>query len=218
MVKLVVFDMDGTLLDTLGDLAQAGNYALRRMGLPVHGQEAYKLFVGSGVRNLILRMLPEEHRQDAQAVQKTGEYFGEYYGAHAQDETRPYPGMLELLRDLRDRGIKTAILSNKPDVYVQELIPQYFPGLIDVGDGQREGVPQKPDPAVVREILAHFDLGPREALYIGDSGVDMQTGKSAGLYTVGVSWGFRTKDELTGSGADVIVDKAEEILKLAVDK
>lgn len=218
MRKLAVFDLDGTLLDTLSDLAGAANYALRELGMPLHEREAYKLCVGNGARVLMRRALPEEYRQDRQVLQKAFELFWEYYARHAQDETKPYPGIPELLRDLRALGVMLAVLSNKPDDSVQMLLPFYFPGVFGLAFGQREGIPHKPDPGAVFEILRHFGAAPGEAIYIGDSAVDIETGKNAGLYTVGVSWGFRTKGELINAGADVIIDKPAELIKIIVDK
>lgn len=217
MYKLAIFDMDGTLLDTIDDLAVACNRALRLSGYPEHPREAYKLFVGSGAQKLILRALPPDVR-DTAAIQRVAAAFHEYYSRHAQDLTKPYDGVAEVLAALKAAGVRIAVLSNKPDEYVGALSDRYFPGLVDVSYGQREGVPIKPDPAAVFEIMGLFGLRAEECVYIGDTGVDMRTGAGAGLTTVGVLWGFRTKRELEDNGAKVIIHNPSDLIKIIVDK
>lgn len=216
MHKLAIFDLDGTLLNTIDDLAVACNHALRTNGFAEHPHDAYKLFVGNGVHNLVLRALPEDERNTA-ATEQVEAVFNEYYSAHAQDHTRPYDGIPEALRAIRDAGVKIAVLSNKPDAYTGVLVKQYFPGLVDVAYGQREGVPIKPDPAAVYEIMNLLGFDARETVYIGDSGVDMQTGSNAGVKAIGVLWGFRTRNELETYGAAVLVDKPFDLVKNIVD-
>ena len=216
MYKLAIFDLDGTLLDTIEDLAVACNRALRLGGFDEHPCEAYKSFVGNGMHNLVTRALPPQHR-DSGTVESTKARFSEYYGAHAQDATRPYDGIVEALTGLQRAGVKVAVLSNKPDRYTGILVERYFPGLVDLAYGQREGVPIKPDPTAVREIMGRFGYGPEECIYIGDSGTDMETGGNAGLDTIGVLWGFRTKSELESHGATITIDKAAGLLEIIVD-
>lgn len=217
MFKLAIFDMDGTLLDTLGDLANAVNFALARMGHPVHEQRDYLDYVGRGPYVLLERALPEGSR-DMEAIERAKGLFLDYYAAHSQDVTRPYPGIMELLGEIRSAGMKTAICSNKPHENVTLLAPLYFPGLIDYSVGFRDGVNPKPNPSVVHEIMERFGASRDETCYIGDSGVDMETGRNAGLFTIGVSWGFRPRKELVDSGADIIVDSADILLKIMLDK
>ena len=217
MYKLAIFDMDGTLLDTLGDIANASNYALARMGYPIHDQRDYLDYIGHGPNVLLGRALPGEARAP-ETIERAKALFLEYYAAHAQDETRPYPGIVEMLRQLKDAGMTTAIYSNKPDVNVKRLAPIYFPGLFAVSVGFRDGVKPKPDPAAVFEMLEQCGVTQSEAAYIGDSGVDMTTGKNAGLSAIGVSWGFRPVKELWDTGADAVADTADELLKILLDK
>lgn len=216
MSRLAIFDLDGTLLDTIDDLAVACNHALRRFGFPEHGREAYKLFVGNGTHNLILRALAPV--KDTASIAQVEAVFHAYYRDHAQDCTRPYDGIPEALAAVKAGGYRLAVLSNKPHAYVGELVEQYFPGLFDAAYGQREGVPIKPDPAAVLEIMAKLGFAAGDCVYIGDTAVDVETGKNAGLPTIGVLWGFRTRAELEKAGADVIVDKTTALAKILVDK
>jgi phosphoglycolate phosphatase len=216
MKPFAVFDLDGTLLDTLEDLADACNIALLKEGFPVHPVEPYRFFVGNGVDTLIRRAVPEDSR-DEQTLARVKAHFDAHYAAHSRDKTKPYPGVPEALHALRHAGFALAVLSNKPDTYAGELVELYFPGLFDLTFGQREGVPLKPDPAAVREILRLLAVEPQDGFYIGDTATDMETGKRASLYTMGVSWGFRTTDELLSAGADSIVNKAEELPKIILD-
>ncbi|MDL2247687.1 HAD family hydrolase [Bacteroides sp. OttesenSCG-928-J23] len=217
MRKLIVFDLDGTLLDTLSDLAETCNYLLRVLGFPMHEKEAYRHFVGDGIKVLMRRILPEEYREDEAVRTKAGELFATHYAAHAQDSTAPYPGVIDMLDALEERGIASAVYSNKPHVNVGPLVRHYFGRRIALAFGKREGYAPKPDTATVKEILERFGAAPAQCLYAGDSGVDMRTARAAGIYAIGVSWGFRTKEELLEQGADVIIDKPEEILKIAID-
>lgn len=217
MFKLAIFDMDGTILDTLIDLAEACNHALRKGGFPVHEVDEYRNFVGRGPAYLVEQALPADNR-DGATVKKTREAFAEYYEAHDMDATKPYDGVIGAMESIREAGVGVAVLSNKPHGYAIHLSEVYFPGLIDLSVGSRDGVPLKPDPAPGLEIMRHFGASPDETVYIGDSGVDMQTGKRLGAYTVGVSWGFRPKSELQEQGADVIIDKVDELCKIIVDK
>ncbi|GHU79568.1 phosphoglycolate phosphatase [Clostridia bacterium] len=217
MSIFAVFDLDGTLLDTIVDLADACNYALKKQGFPVHPVNPYKYFVGMGVYNLIKKALPEEARSEEIIAAVKADY-DSYYSVHSRDKTAPYSGIVEALAALRERGVRLAVLSNKPHEYIKPLTDLYFPGIFDISVGQRENVPTKPDPTAVFEIMESFGAKKDAGFYIGDTSTDMRTGKSAGLYTIGVLWGFRTKDELESHGADVIIAEPSELLKIIVDK
>ncbi len=213
MIRAVLFDLDGTLLNTLDDLADAVNYALQQEGYPTHEVEKYKYFVGSGVHNLLLRALPANNSTDAVA-QKLRVHFNAYYGQHSQDKTCPYDGIPTLLQQLQQQGIKTAVVTNKYDAGAQALVKEYFGPLILATYGQKEGVPIKPHPAQVRLAMQKFGVEPNECLFVGDSDVDMLTGANAGNIPVGVLWGFRTKAELVSSGAKHTVSHPNQILDL----
>ncbi len=177
--QAAIFDLDGTLLNTLGDLCGAVNAGLAARGYPPIDEEQTRQRVGNGIRNLILRSLPEGTDDGTADACLAG--FRAHYEAHLQDRTRPYPGIPELLRALRAQGVKTAVLSNKYDPASKRLIASFFPGLVDLTFGEREGVPRKPDPTSAKEVLETLGVPAAETLYIGDSGVDMQTAKNAGL-------------------------------------
>lgn len=214
MKRLVIFDLDGTLLNTIEDLGHAANYALEKNGFATHTLASYPFFVGNGVRRLITRVLPEEHRDDA-TIDRLLKDFREYYDEHCCDCTKPYPGMPELLRDLRDRGVQMAVASNKYDAAVQKIINHYFGDIDFVAiEGQKEGVNVKPDPSVVFAILAVARVPKREVLYVGDSGVDMETARRACVDSVGVTWGFRPEKELVESLAGTIIHQPNDVIKL----
>lgn len=214
---LVIFDLDGTLLNTIADLAEASNYALEKCGYPVHSPAAYPFYVGNGVRRLLERVLPEEERTP-ENIDRMHAYFVEYYGANLTCHTRPYPGIVELLHGLRDNGIEIAVASNKYQAAVSELIGHYFPDLEWAAvAGQREGVPVKPDPSIVFGILSECPTPKSEVLYVGDSGVDMVTARRAAVTSIGVTWGFRGEKELRENYADHIVDSPSRILHLALE-
>jgi len=214
---LVIFDLDGTLLNTIADLAAATNHALSRAGFPTHAPEAYPYFVGNGVRRLLWRVLPEDHRSDAN-VELLADYFTEYYGAHLTDFTLPYPGIESLLAELRSRGISVAVASNKYQAAVERLILHFFPTVEWAAvEGQKEGVPVKPDPSIVFEILSKCPTPKSQVLYVGDSGVDMDTARRACVASAGVTWGFRSEKELVEHYADHIVTDPERILELCAE-
>ncbi len=215
MKKLVIFDLDGTLLNTIADLGAAANYALEQCGYPTHPISAYPGFVGSGIKKLLERVLPESVRSQEKVEQLRG-YFMEYYDRHQTDATEPYPGIPEMLRQLVNKGVKVAVASNKYQVAVEKLINHYFPEIPWAAvEGQKEGVPVKPDPSIVFEILQKAPTPKADILYVGDSGIDMETARRAAVESVGVSWGFRPVTELENYYADHIVDKPAQILMLA---
>ncbi|WP_028318160.1 HAD family hydrolase [Desulfobulbus elongatus] len=212
----VLFDLDGTLLDTLEDLAAAANRVLADQGLPRHPVDAYRHFVGDGLRVLVERMLPAD-RRDAAMVGGAVAAFQEAYARTWHDRSAPYPGIADLLDRLTAEGVRLSILSNKPDAFtrlcVQRLLPRWhFDPLL----GQRDGVPKKPDPTAALEIARLLHLDPAQILYVGDSGVDMRTARAAGMVAAGVLWGFRDEAELTRTGAQHLVARPEELLPLVL--
>lgn len=214
MKKLVIFDLDGTLLNTIEDLGHAANYALEKNGLPTHTIASYPFFVGNGVRRLITRVLPEDNRTPAM-IDTLLKDFREFYDVHCCDCTKPYAGIPELLRDLRDQDVKVAVASNKYDAAVQKIINHYFGDIDFVAiQGQVDGVNVKPDPSIVFGILAKAQVPKSEVLYVGDSGVDMETARRACIDSVGVTWGFRPEKELVEYYAGTIVHQPNVILDL----
>lgn len=212
MKHAVIFDLDGTLLNTLGDLRAATNHALEVRGLPPHSMEEIRQFIGNGIRLLICRAMPEGTPEAE--IDAALDDFKAYYAAHIHDRTVPYDGIPQLLTALRKRGIKVAVLSNKIDSASQQLIEYFFSGKTDVVFGEHVGVPRKPDPTSCRMVMQQLGVQPEQVLYVGDSGTDMQTAKNAGLYAVGVTWGFRSKEVLLKNGADVLVHRPEQILQI----
>lgn len=212
--ELVIFDLDGTLLDTLGDLAVACNAVLALRGLPQHSLEEYRFFVGNGIMRLVERSLPEQLRT-AENVALVRADFVKYYTEHIDAYTKPYDGIGELLRELTRRGVRIAVASNKFQTGTEKLVRLFFPDIpFAVVFGQRPAVPLKPDPAVVVEILSLTQAAPDRTLYVGDSGIDIQTAAAAGVRSVGVTWGFRPREELVEAGAAHLADRPAEILGL----
>ena len=214
MKKLAIFDLDGTLLNTIEDLGYAANHALQAHGYPTHSIASYPFFVGNGVRRLIERVLPEDARTEA-TIDRLLVTFKEYYNDHNTDYTKPYEGIPELLSLLSSRGVAIAVASNKYQAATEKLISHFFPTLSFIaGEGQKEGVPVKPDPSIVFEILAKAKTPKADTIYIGDSGVDMETARRACVDSVGVTWGFRPEKELVENHADTIVNSPDDIAKL----
>lgn len=210
--KFVIFDLDGTLLDTIGDLAAAGNHALAEMGLPQHGTEAFKRFVGNGIPKLIERMLPAGH--SAQDEERALGIFSSYYGEHKTDLTAPYDGMRELVRELGARGVICTCNTNKAHEFSVALIKQFY------GDGIRDvigagiGFPTKPSPEAARELMRRYGADARSTLYVGDSDVDMMTARSAGVDACGALWGFRGREELESFHPRRLAENARELRKI----
>ena len=214
MIKLAIFDLDGTLLDTIGDLAASCDAVMQMNGLPQHTTDEYRQMVGRGILRLVEAAIPEPLRSP-EYVEKVRQDFVAYYLEHIDHYTRPYNGIPELVDALAERGVKVAVASNKFQAGTERLIRSFFPDVEFVAVlGQRVGVSLKPDPQIDLEIIDAAGVEPSETLHIGDSGVDMQTAKAAGVRAVGVTWGFRSRDELVESGADVIVDSPKQILDL----
>lgn len=210
--KLVIFDLDGTLLDTVADLAGATNYALRTLGFPEHAKEEYYLLVGRGIYNLFRGALPKDESSE-ENVKKMADLFVPYYNAHMCDLTLPYEGITAMLHEITSKGVKVAVASNKYQEGSERLMKRFFPEIDFVAVyGQREGFPIKPDPAIVESIMEKVpEIKKDEVAYVGDSNVDMQTGLNAGVDTIGVSWGFRSVEELAAYSPWKIVDTPEEL-------
>lgn len=211
MKKAVIFDLDGTLLNTLGDLASSVNFALRECGYPERTVEEVRSFIGNGVIMLMRRSVPKgTNEADEKAC---FEKFRAYYLEHMEDTTAPYDGVNELIEKLSAQGIKTAVVSNKLDAGVKGLCEKYFPGLT-CAFGVNNESERKPAPANVFKALSKLKVEKSEALYVGDSEVDVQTAQNAGLEMVGVTWGYRSRETLVSSGANHIVEKPEKLLDL----
>lgn len=217
MTKLVIFDLDGTLLNTMDDLAGACNYALKACGHPERKLGEYNSLVGRGIYNLFRAALPEGCRTEEE-VGRMADVFIPYYDAHKCDFTRPYDGIPEMLDRITGAGIKIAVASNKYQAGAEGIVSTYF-GKYDFVKilGQRDGFPIKPDPEIVEEIMkAAGDVGREEVIYTGDSNVDMETGRNAGVRTVGVTWGFRTREELLSCSPWKLVDSPEELGEIII--
>lgn len=218
MKKLVIFDLDGTLLDTIGDLAAAVNHALNAFGYPQHADQDYRFFIGNGINKLIERSLPENQRT-ADIISMVKHEFIKYYQVHGEEATRPYPGIVELLNDLSAQGIQLAVASNKFHEGTVQLVGHFFPSISFAGVlGQREGVPVKPSPAIVEEICRSAGVALADTLYVGDSGVDAATALNAGVDFIGVLWGFRPQSELEAAGAKRFAKEAGEIALMMNEK
>lgn len=212
--KLIIFDLDGTVINTIADLAQSTNHALQALGFPTHEEGAYKFMVGNGINKLFERALPEGEKSQ-ENVLRVRALFIPYYNLHNTDKSRPYPGITELLETLQSCGCQLAIASNKYEEATLKIIPHYFPQIhFTAIEGQHEGRNAKPDPQIVFDIIAQAGVKEEEVLYVGDSAVDMNTALNAGVTACGVTWGFRPRAELETFNPQHIVDRAEEILTL----
>ena len=212
---LIIFDLDGTLINTISDLGQACNHALAACGFPTYKIEDYPRLVGNGVNKLIERALPEEDRNEA-TVLRLREYFVPFYDAHNCDFTRPYDGIPELLLALKEQGHLLAVASNKYQAATEKIVAQLFPGIFDVVLGEREGVERKPNPQIVYDIHSTLNtkLSTLNCLYIGDSIVDAETARAAGASLVLCTWGFGTREQMEGAKPDYLVDHPLDILKV----
>ncbi len=209
MIKALLFDLDGTLVNSLEDLKNSTNFALQKKGFPIHKTECYKYFVGDGMAKLIERALPEDKR-DKETVQTTLKIFLEHYAQHYVDETVPYDGIVQLLDELAH--YKLAIISNKNQEMATFVVGKLLGDKFQIVCGKRENYPTKPDPKLTLEIISELGVKPSECVFIGDSGMDMAVAKNAGCVALGVLWGFRKEDELRENGADYIVSSPSEIL------
>ena len=209
--KAIIFDLDGTLLDTLADLAEGTNYALRVNGFPERTIDEIRRFVGNGAHKLIERAVPD--REVEAALEKVRKDFDIYYKVHCKDHTGPYPGIMEMLQELVQQGYSLGVVSNKPDFAVQELIPEYFPGIFTSVSGERQGVAKKPAPDLIREAMKNLQADSSNAVYVGDSEVDLEAAVNAGIPCISVVWGFKGKKFLEEQQAEMIIEKPSEIQK-----
>ncbi len=210
--KTVIFDLDGTLLNTLQDLTNSVNFALNSLQYPERSIEEVRMFVGNGIGKLIARAVPSGTDEDS--VFSVLEIFKNHYAQHCEDYTAPYPGVLELLDFLKNHGIQTAVVSNKADFAVQKLCRKYFGDRILLAVGEREGVRRKPFPDSLISVLKILRTESKDAVYIGDSDVDIETARNAGIDIISVTWGFRDKDFLFKNGASVSVDSVSQLSNL----
>lgn len=216
MTKLAIFDLDGTLLNTLNDLADSCNYILEKYHLPVHALDSYKNFVGNGMTQLIERALPSELKSDLEVIEKIKDEFLEYYTKHSAIKTAPYDGVIEMLKSLSSMNIKLAVASNKFMEGAQALVKKYFSEIkFSSVFGQRTNVPMKPNPQIVYDIMNELGItNKEEIIYVGDTGTDMQTAVNAGITSIGVLWGFRSEEELKNQGAQYIINYPEKLLEI----
>jgi phosphoglycolate phosphatase len=216
-IQAVIFDLDGTLLDTLADIADAVNRALAASGYPEHPVEAYRWFVGDGSAVLVRRALPPDCR-DAGKIQTCLERFIADYTENWRCRTTAYPGIADLLESLLTRELKLAVVTNKPHRFTGKMMAHYFPETpFNPILGQREGIPKKPDPAQALAAAQQMQAAPCNCLFVGDSGVDIETARRAGMGAIGAGWGFRPRSELSDAGADQIIDHPMDLLSLLTD-
>lgn len=211
--RAVIFDLDGTLLDTIDDIAGSMNSVLRSYRYPTHPVDRYKIMVGDGLEMLVRRALPEE--SDDAIVQACVREMEKVYSENWNVVTKPYPGVETMLRYLKGRGLRMSILSNKPHDFAELMVAKLLPGWeFDMVLGARDGVPKKPDPKAALEIAQSLSIDPSQFLYLGDTNTDMRTAVASGMFAVGVLWGFRDAEELLGSGAQALLQKPEDITEI----
>jgi len=213
MIKAVLFDLDGTLVNSLNDLADSANYALKQFGFPTHETEKYKYFVGNGMPKLIERVLPAKNRDDDTKF-KVLECFMQYYRTHFVDKTVAYEGIEELIAALKAKGIKIAVVSNKVQEMAVTVTEKIFGNSFQIVCGKQKGFPTKPDAALTLKVMNDLGVTPEECVFVGDSGMDAAAAVNAGCIGIGVLWGFRKADELLNNGAKYIVKSPEEILNI----
>lgn len=212
MFASVIFDLDGTLLNTLEDLADAMDWVCAQHGWPGHTLEEYKYFVGNGAPMLVERSIPADVEFTAGLLEE----FTQRYAAHKAEKTTAYPGLPEAVRQLRDAGVKLAVLTNKPHPASRPVVERYYPGLFHLVQGALPDLPLKPDPTLLHSLMEQLGASREDTLFVGDSDVDIRTAKNGGLTGCGVLWGFRTRAELEAEGADHIVDSAQALVELVL--
>lgn len=212
MVAAVIFDLDGTLLDTLPSLAAAGNETLLRLGAPVHDMEAYRRMIGNGIPKLVARMLPQDRKNTG--FEEAWSLFRVLYEEHLFTDVTPYPGILALLAQLEAEGVSCGVLTNKVQEYCTQLVARFFPGQMACVMGAGMEYPLKPNPAGLLAAIEAMGVQKERVLYVGDSEVDIQTAQNAGVAVCGVDWGFRSRESLCAAGAETIISRPEELLRL----
>lgn len=212
----VIFDLDGTILDTLEDLADATNWVCAQHGWPVHELEAYKGFVGNGAGKLLERVTPPGVELTPELRSQLMAEFSERYTAHSANKTRAYDGMPQALAELKEAGVRMAVLTNKPHAAAGPIVERYYPGVFDAVQGAVEGSPLKPDPTTLFALIEKLGAPKEQTLFVGDSNVDIRTGKNGGLSACGVLWGFRTRAELEAEGADFIAARPTELKRIVL--
>lgn len=216
MIKAAIFDLDGTIIDTLDDLAKTGNYVLKQNGYPVHDEEKYRFFVGSGIKNLCIRMLPDEDKNDEALVSRIFDEFNEYYGKHYMDHTKAYNGIESMLKKLVNMNIKVGVLTNKGHEFTVPMLKKVYGDFpFSVILGKTDKFPVKPSKECINYVIDKLNVSPNECIYSGDSNVDMQTAINGNITErIGVSWGFRPVEELKQAGAKYIVNSPDEIINI----
>lgn len=212
MIKAVLFDLDGTLVNSITDLTNSTNYAISVCGAGPHSEEAYKYFVGNGITIMIRRALGEKYTEENLKICR--ERFFEHYNIHYADNTCVYAGMPQLVNKLNGRGIKTAVVTNKAEPAAKEVVNRLYGNVFNLVFGQREGIPTKPDPTLTLLAMEELGVKPEECIFIGDSGMDVATGVNSGAVPVGVLWGFRKSEELLEHGAKYLISKPEELFDI----
>lgn len=217
MKKIIIFDLDGTLLNTLDDLADSTNIVMKAFGYPQHSKEDIRNFVGNGVAKLIERAIP--NGKENKNYNKCLDMFKEIYPKNMYNKTAPYQGITDMLKSLKEKGLIIAVVSNKFDLAVKELCEKYFPNLIDfcAGENEKEGIRKKPAPDTVLKVLEQYNLKNNDAIYVGDSEVDIQTAQNSDMPCISVSWGFKDREFLTNNGAEIIINTPTEITDILDD-
>mgnify|MGYP004527207677 CR=1 FL=1 len=213
MIKAVLFDLDGTIANSLEDLADSANFVLTQNGYPTHKTECFKMFVGDGITKLIERVLPDIARS-AENIHKLKTQFLAYYSEHYCDKTKPYKNVPELLAQLKQKGIKIAVVTNKAQEMADAVVNKLYGKDFCAVYGQRDNMPTKPDPALAHLAMRELGVTPNECIFVGDSGVDIKCAQNSGAYPVGVLWGFRNKEEIKAAGAKIVITQPAQLLEL----